>query len=237
MNKLAVAILLGSFVIAVAILLNSVLNIITKNSNAGTDPEKIYQNISYIKTTGSPFLGDSKSPITIIEYVDFECPLCKKVYDDIMPRLKQEYLNTGKAKFVFKNLPIEELHRSAYIKSEAAFCAFEQGGNAAFFAYHDELFNKFSFNPFNSVEEELYSIAGQKGLDVSAFRNCLGSEKYKPQIKKEKVEAIAINTNGTPTWLIGKTGPGGSITGTIKINGLHNYEVYKTVIDQLMTNE
>ncbi len=154
-SKLAIAILIGSFVIAIAILINSFIRGITNDRNSFNNPEKIYENITYIKTAGSPFLGSADAPITIIEYIDFECPICKRVYDEIMPQLKKEYINTNKVKFVFKSLPLENIHRTAYIKTEAALCAYGQGGNSAFFRYHDELFNRFHISSALSIEDEL----------------------------------------------------------------------------------
>lgn len=234
-NKLAVAILIGSFVIAIAILVNSFIGRITNEKNISNNPKKIYENITYVKTAGSPFLGNADAPITVIEYIDFECPICKRVYDEIMPQLKSEYINTNKVKFVFKSLPIEDIHKTAYIKTEAALCAYDQGGNTAFFRYHDELFNRFYISPTLSVEEELVSIASQNGLNQTVFRDCLNSKKTKPVIQKDIVETIAINAGGTPTWLIGKSSAEG-LTDTVKLNGLHGYFVYKTVIDQLIKN-
>lgn len=237
MNKIAVAILLGSFIIAVAILFNGVTQSITNQTVPPQDAEKIYQNISFIKTIGSPYLGNQTAPVTVIEYIDFECPICKRVYDEIFPKLKNEYINNNKVKFVFKSLPIENLHKTTYIKTEAAFCASGQGGNNAFFAYHDELFNRFGPIWGSSIEDELTAIARQLKLDPAEFQECMSKQTFKPVIEKDKVEAVTINANGTPTWLIGKTGPNGSITDTIKINGLHEYGVYKAIIDHLLTNE
>lgn len=235
-SKLAVAILIGSFVIAIAIIVNSAVQRITNGNNSSNNPEKIYENITYIKTAGSPFLGNAGAPITIIEYIDFECPICKRAYDEIIPQLKKEYINTNKVKFVFKSLPLENIHKTAYMKTEAALCAYTQGGNAAFFKYHDELFDRFSMNSALSMEDELISIAMQNGLDQTDFRNCLNNEKNKPIIQKDIVEAITINVSGTPSWLIGKSNAEG-LTNAVKLNGLHEYFVYKTVIDQLMTND
>ena len=234
-TKLLVVILLSSFLIAIAILTNSILSKTDINKNPTNDAEKIYENISYIKTTGSPFLGNENAPVTIVEYIDFECPICKEVYDQILPQIKKDYIDTGKIKFVFKSLPIQAIHKTAFRKAEAAFCAYDQAGNAAFFAYHNELFNRFPMSSMNSLEGDLIQIASQQNLNTLNFTNCLNTNKYQAAIEKDITEAIAMNANGTPTWLIGKS-QGDKLTDTVKLNGLHEYFVYKTVIDQLLSD-
>lgn len=236
-NKIAIAILLGSFVIAMAILLNTAIDLITNKSKPSTDPQKIYENISFINTAGSPYLGNPSAKVTVIEYIDFECPICKKVYNEIMPQLTADYIKKNKVKFVFKSLPIDSLHLTAFVKTEAAFCAYAQKGNSAFFSFHDIFFSR-SIPGFGvDINDELVNIARELNLDTVKFSDCLTRRTYKPLIEKEKIEALTINANGTPTWLIGRTAPKGRVYDTVKLNGLHKYEIYKTIIDQLLTNE
>jgi len=232
-NNIALAILLGSFVIAIALLMRPFIQPVN-NDNPSGNPEKIYENITYIKTDGSPFLGSPDAPVTVIEYIDFQCPFCKKVYDESIPRLRKEFIDTAKIKFVFKNMPISGLHPAALTRSHAAFCAFELGGNSAFFKYHDAIFYNFTTLPNNSDTTGLSNIATLIGLDANKFSKCL-SAPINPIIEKDRIESLLIGARGTPTWLIGKT-KGDKLTDTVKISGVHPYEVYKTVIDQLLTN-
>jgi protein-disulfide isomerase len=152
-----------------------------------------------------------------------------------MPRLKKDFIDTNKAKLVFKNKPYKEIHKTAFRKSEAAFCAFDQGGNSAFINYHDELFNRFSAPQEAELTTELTEIAGREDLDITKFQNCLDTGKFKSFIEKDIVESIAIDAAGTPVWLIGKT-QNDKITDTLKIPGVHTYDVYKTIIEQLLSS-
>jgi protein-disulfide isomerase len=231
-NNIGIAIIIGSSIIAVAILANSLTNQ-ALDENYQKKSEKIYENITYIKTTGSPFLGDPSAKIAIIEYIDFECPYCRKVHYEIFPQLKKEYIDTNKVKFIIKSMLINRHGTPAYKKSEAALCASDQGGNPAYFTYHDKLFLNYTSLRDTAIIDDLTSLASQQNLDTNQFRECLTSQKFKPIIDKEVVETLAIGAKGTPTWLIGIT-KGDKLVDTVKINGLHKFEVYQTIIDQLL---
>lgn len=235
-NKLAFSILFGSFIIAVSLIVSSAMNFIWGQQSPPGDPKKVYENITYVKTTNSPFLGNPDARVEIIEYIDFECPICKKVYDDIYPQIKKDYIDTGKVKFIFKSLPIEELHKTAFKKTEAALCAYDQGGSAAFFTYHDTLFNNFPMYNIVDLPAALTTLAVQNNLDPVKFQNCLTAEKYKSFINKDIVESLAIDAKGTPTWLIGKP-KGDGIADPVKLNGLFKYSVYTTILDQMLSEK
>lgn len=229
-GNLPVAILIGSFVIAVAIILTTLINVFSPKQNP-PDTYKTYENISYVKVDESPALGDENAPLTIIEYTDFDCPICKAASDEVVPSMKQEYIATGKAKFIFKSLPLEYIHPNAFRKTEAAFCAREIGGDKAFFAYYDSLFANFGFSI--NLDNELTAIAEKNGLDTNKFRSCLTSGRYKDSINKEIVEAQLIGSLGTPTWLIGKT-DGNGMSDAVKVSGLLEYSAFRTIINQLL---
>lgn len=233
-HDIAVAILLGSFVICMGIIFGTIIYTLSDKNNNEADAKRTFENITYVKVHDSPSLGDKQAPVTIVEYTDFECPICKQVFDQILPKLKKEYIDTHKVLFVFKSLPIEEFHKNALRKTEAAFCAREQGGDTAFFTFYDSLFEKFNFNYGTNPDIGLHAIAFQNSLDVPAFQSCLQSNKYEQPIKKDIVEATVIGSYGTPTWLIGKSNKDG-LTDTVKISGLLEYTVYKTIIDHLLT--
>lgn len=226
---LSIAILIGSFVIAVAIIISTVAYVVLSQKQNITDPKEVYQNIGYINVHESPMLGNKNAPVTVIEYTDFDCPICKVATDEILPGLKKDYIATGKIKFIFKSLPIEALHPNAFKKTEAAFCAREQGGDQAFFDYYDSLYNKFGFSL--NLESELVNIAQENHLQIPQFEKCLESHTFRKRINDEIVEANLIGSLGTPTWLIGKS-DGNGMKDTIEINGLIDYASFRTIIDK-----
>jgi protein-disulfide isomerase len=232
-NNFSVAILLGSLVIALAILVSTFIQVFGVRDKNTTKVEKTSENITYVRVDHSPTLGDKNAPITVVEYTDFDCPICKQVFDSILPKLSKEYISTKKIKFVFKSLPIENFHPYSVQKAEAAYCARDQKGERAFFDYYVSLFQKFgTILPINQIDE-LTHIAEQNGLNTVEFKLCLENKKFYDSVKKESVEATVIGSMGTPTWLIGKSTDKG-LTDTVKINGLVDYAIYKTVIDHLL---
>lgn len=229
---IAIAILIGSCAIALSILISALMSLLTTQDNK--DPQKAYENIGYVKVDKSPILGSQDAPVTIIEYTDFDCPVCKAASDEVLPKLKKDYIQTGKAKFIFKSLPIQSTHPEAFRKTEAAYCARAQGGDKAFFAYYDSLFAKFGFS-FN-LENELVALAEQQSLDADKFRTCLQNRSYKETVEQDILEANLINSPGTPTWLIGKT-DGSGLTETVKVNGLIEYPHFQRIITKVLASK
>jgi protein-disulfide isomerase len=99
------------------------------------DGQKITQAISTDEK--ARIKGDPNAKITIVEYSDFECPYCGKFYQQSYKDIVEKYVKTGKAKVVFKDFPLSQLHPNAQKAAEAARCAQEQN---KFWEMHDKLF-------------------------------------------------------------------------------------------------
>ncbi len=90
-----------------------------------------------LMTLGSrdEILGDASAPVTIVEYGDYQCPFCTRYFTQIQPVIKSEYLDTGKAKMVFRDFPF--LGPESLAAANAAQCAEDQG---KLWNYHDALY-------------------------------------------------------------------------------------------------
>jgi len=86
----------------------------------------------------SPTKGDSGAKVTIVEFSDFECPFCVRFYSQTFNQLDEQYIKTGKVKFVFKQFPLTQIHNYAQKAAEATLCAGLQG---KFWEMHDKLFS------------------------------------------------------------------------------------------------
>src|SRR5262245_48864702 len=73
--------------------------------DAGTQPLKI---------AGRPSKGNPRARLTMVEYSDYECPYCGQYIAQVYPQIDREYIKTNKMQYVFKNLPIEQLHRQTF---------------------------------------------------------------------------------------------------------------------------
>ncbi len=178
-------------------------------------------------------LGSKNAPVTIIEFSDYECPFCKRAFTDTISSLKKEYIDTGKVKLVYRDLPLS-FHQNANKEAQAAECARSQGGDATYYKYHDQIFTRTTSNGTGLALDQLPVIAKDLGLNVNQFNQCLSSEKYKAEVDKDTADASAVGASGTPTWFIGKSSADGTITAT-KVVGAQPYASLKIVIDQVLS--
>jgi protein-disulfide isomerase len=93
------------------------------HNNGGDEDE-------HVLSVGSP-------SVTVIEYLDFQCPVCGRFFRETYPTIKSEYVDTGKVRWVARQFPLRSIHPDAQRAAEASECAANQD---AFFAYHDLLF-------------------------------------------------------------------------------------------------
>lgn len=92
-----------------------------------------------VSIDGEPFLGDDTAPVVMVEFTDYQCPFCKRAFNSNFLQLKEEYIDTNKVKYVVRDFPLS-FHPNAEPAAIAANCAFDQGGNRTYFAYHNLLF-------------------------------------------------------------------------------------------------
>jgi protein-disulfide isomerase len=166
--------------------------------------------------------GDLKAPVKIIEFSDTECPLCKRLYPTLQ-QVVQQY--SGKVAWVYRHLPVKEIHPRALKEAEATECAAELGGNDKFWAYLDRVFE---VTPSNDRLDpaELPRIAIHVGLDSEKFGRCLKSDRHAGRVAEDAAEAIAAGAPGTPYSLV--VAPNGK---TFAVVGAQPYESWELVVD------
>lgn len=152
-------------------------------------------------TGEDPSIGSSGAPVTITEFSDFQCPFCGRFAQQTLPSIEENYINTGKARLVFRNFPLN-IHNNAEKAAEASECAHEQG---MFWQYHDKLFE----NQNSLSVGDLKKYAKDVGLDTEKFNDCLDSGRMAAEVQKDLNEGENIGVRGTPYFLVGK----GSISG------------------------
>jgi len=189
------AILIVGVLIAGAILL--------KGSKPPTENTPTVNNPT-ITSEGRPvsssdhILGNINAKIVIVEYSDIECPFCK-VFHETMHKVVQN--NNGNVAWVFRNYPIPQLHPKAFKEAEATECAYDQGGNDAFWKYVDRVFE---ITPSNNGLDatELPKIAEYAGLNVASFNDCLNSGKFAGKVQADIDDGVKAGVNGTPSSFI-----------------------------------
>jgi protein-disulfide isomerase len=143
--------------------------------------------------TGDPALGRADAPVTLLEFTDYQCPYCRRFQAETWPALKREFVDTGKLRFVLKDLPMD-FHAGAEPAAEAAHCASEQG---RFWAMHDALLHS-ELSPA-AVEQ----LAQEQGLDMGRFDACFRSGRFREAIERNAALAHSLGLDGTPSFVLG----------------------------------
>jgi protein-disulfide isomerase len=178
---------------------------------------------------GLPFMGERTARLTVVEFSDYQCPYCGQYARETMPQIVRDYVKTGKLKYISGDLPIEEIHPNALKAAKAAACAGEQG---KYWEMHDQLFK--NQNALGQGELSLHAQA--IGLAVLPFQRCLFSEKYDARVREGREVAGVLGIRGTPSFVIGLTGPDGSKMQVLKVVvGFQSYPNFKEVLDRLLT--
>src|SRR5579859_4145365 len=84
-------------------------------------------------------LGNPNAPVKVIEYADLECPYCK-VFETTMHQVMNYYGQSGQVAWVYRPFPLGQIHSKAPEEAQAAECAADQGGDAEFFKYIDQIY-------------------------------------------------------------------------------------------------
>ncbi|MEK6889722.1 MAG: DsbA family protein [Nanoarchaeota archaeon] len=170
-------------------------------------------------------LGDKNAPVTVIEFSDYQCPFCRKFWQDTMPELKKNYIDTGKVKFVYRDFPLG-FHDGAIPYAMAAECAREKGGDKAYFKMHDKIFAEQNILDGGGVSstvqypgaETLKKWAKDIGYDIGS---CLDNGKYKSEIQKDLTDGSNSGVQGTPGFFV---------NGQV-LSGAQPYSAFKQLID------
>lgn len=194
----------------------------TTTQTAGTTPTQpttppTPSAINIKVTPDDPVLGNVNAKVTIVEFADYQCPFCERFFTDTFPSIKKDYIDTGKVKFVYKNLAF--LGQESTWAANAALCAKEQN---KFWEYHDYLFShQGQENSGAFSQDKLKGFAATLGLNTTQFNSCLDGQKYNSQVQADSAEASRVGFNSTPSTAVGTT----------PIVGAQPYAQFKTAID------
>jgi protein-disulfide isomerase len=176
-----------------------------------------------------PSRGESTAKLTLVEFLDYQCPYCGQFSRDTMPQIDKEYIQTGKIRYVVMNLPLEAMHKSAFKAAEAAACAGEQG---KFWEMHDRLFAN------QQIIDQWKSHAEAIGLDVGKFEECLDDGRQAAQVRSDMAEAQRAGFTGTPAFFLAFTDPKSStIKSVTRLVGAQPYAAFKAAIDKQLVDK
>jgi protein-disulfide isomerase len=146
-------------------------------------------------------LGDSDAPVTIVEFSDYQCPYCERHSTETLPQIVATMIETGRARYIFKDMPLDNIHAEARSAAVAARCAGEQ---EAYWEMHNSLFSRQAewAGQGAAAEDAYIRIAGDIGLEREAFGACLIGGAYDTAIQANVEEAAALGVSGTPYFFV-----------------------------------
>jgi protein-disulfide isomerase len=186
-------------------------------------PEKVQMNVG----NGWYSIGRTDAPLTLVEFADFQCHFCKKFHTDAYVELKKNYIDTGKVRFVSRDLPLD-FHPFAVKAAEAARCAGDQG---KYWELRDALYA----NPTPPNDDAIKTAVESLALDAKGFQSCLDSNKYKADVQKDASEAATLQISGTPTFVLAKSTKG-RLDG-VRIVGAQPFVAFQAAIESLLKTE
>ncbi|MBI4170995.1 MAG: DsbA family protein, partial [Candidatus Aenigmarchaeota archaeon] len=157
---------------------------------------------SRVNAAGFLELGDQNAPNLIEEFGDYECPFCMRFHTTTFGQIKKDYIDTGKARYIFKDFPLTHSHINAQKAAEAAHCAADQG---KYEEYHDKLYGN-SYSGDSWANKPAISIfkkyAADLGLDTSRFNKCLDNGEKASVVKANLEEGQRRGISGTPGFFV-----------------------------------
>ena len=136
--------------------------------------------------------GPENAPVTLVEYGDYQCPFCA----DVNPMIKAIAKAMGtQLRFVFRHMPLLEMHPYAQHAAEAAEAAGAQG---KFWEMHDAILQQQS----ELGSDLLHQLAAKIRLDVERFSDDLEARRYRPRVKRDFMSGMRSGVAGTPTFFI-----------------------------------
>jgi protein-disulfide isomerase len=165
---------------------------------AGPEAETAAQALAAAEPGGDEMvLGDAGAPITIIEYASLTCGHCARFHADTLPDLKAAYIETGKARLVYRDFPLGELATQAAM---LAHCA----GKDRYFGFLEMLFR--SQSTWATDEQPLQALARTSrmgGLGAKDFERCLADQAVAKTVLTRRLEGQrAFGIQSTPTFII-----------------------------------
>ena len=173
----------------------------------------------------SPILGSADAQITIVEFGDYQCEACYHWFHNTRDTLIDNYIETGKAKLIFVDLPF--IGQDSRIAAQASYCAEDQG---KYWEYHEILYIfQEGENSGWADRDRLNSFAFSLDMNMDEFNDCMNYSKYAKRVQANYDQAVKNGVQGTPTFII--ISQDGT---TEKFDGPQPYSVFAAIIEPML---
>jgi protein-disulfide isomerase len=150
-----------------------------------------------LQTQDAPVLGDPKAPVKLVEFSDFECPVCRNLHDALRGLLP----NYPQVQVIFKDFPLEQLHPWARTAALAGRCAYLQNPKA-FWKLYDLIYDGQDLISAANAWTKMNDFAGQAGLDPERFKSCLASPEAAAAVNASRANGQQLEIASTPTMFV-----------------------------------
>lgn len=171
-------------------------------------------------------LGNPEAKVAIVEFSDFQCPYCSRFHNITFPQLRENYIDTGKVRYVYRDFPLKQIHPKATQAAVAANCSGQQG---KYWEMHHSLFtNQGRLGP------ELYNeLAEGFQLDLAAFQACLEDPEQNQEVNNDLAYGQSVGVRGTPHYFVGRV-EGDQIVDVKRLNGAQPFQSFAKIIDTML---
>ena len=167
------------YFISVPIIVGIILGIyVTSNLVSDSINDQSLLTNTQLMKNGSPEMGLDNAPISIVEFGDYQCTFCYKFHQNTLNQIKMEYIDTGKANYIFRDFPLNG--PDSVLVAEASYCAHDQG---KYWQYHNIVFKNWAGENTGWVNmDSIVEFATQVDLDISEFNTCITEHKYHQKV-------------------------------------------------------
>jgi len=152
-----------------------------------------------------PTIGSTDAKVKIVEFGDYKCPVCARFSQEIMSKIKTEFIDTGKVSLSYQNWTIISPNADSFTAAMAGQAIYHQS-NEAFWKYNDAMFKNQNPNEkmIWATQEYILDLAKREGLaiDYDLLKQDLESRKYADEVNSQNGFAQKKSFSGTPTVLI-----------------------------------
>jgi len=167
-----------------------------------------------------PVLGSADAPVTIIEYSEYLCPFCRTFALETLPLIEEQYIDTGKVRFIFRDFPVHG--DPAVIMGWVAECAADQGKFWEMQKFLWERYDEWSQSEnLQVLQATVQGYADGLGMDTEEYASCLQDGTVVERINEDKNIGVQDGVDATPSFLV---------NGTL-VRGAVPYEQFQEIID------
>ncbi len=174
------------------------------------------------------FIGDTDAPIVLIEFSDLNCGFCGRFHQDTFSQLLEDYIETGKVRYVYRDY-IGVGGQVSQQTAAAAECAREQLGDNDYVHFVHDMYLRSGRKNVDLLRE----VAAEYNLVSEDLETCIAEERYVEEVRQDTRDGQQVGIRGTPGFIVGSLNEDGTIQGA-NLQGAQPYRVFDLYLKTLL---